>query len=125
MFSSDSLAIFAIVIAGVEILGIAVALRAIMTARTSQGAAAWAIGLVAFPLIALPLYSIFGGRRFRGYVAARRHGDADIQRLASEIADMLERDFAHCDEIEELDEGQLPLHTRIGAHTARLFAPVL
>ncbi len=78
----------------------AIALRAIMTARTSQGAAAWAIGLIAFPLIALPLYSIFGGRRFRGYVAARRHGDADIQRLAAEIGFRLPGDmFTRCPDI--------------------------
>ncbi len=92
MSASDSLTIVAVVYASVELLGVAVALRAIMTARTSQGAAAWAIGLVAFPWLALPLYGVFGGRRFRGYVAARRRGDADIQRLAAVIGVSLPRD---------------------------------
>jgi len=90
---SDSLTLIAIVYAGVEVLGVGAAMRAIMTARTSQGAVAWAIGLVAFPWLALPLYGVFGGRRFRGYVAARRRGDADIQRLAAEIGLSLPRNM--------------------------------
>jgi cardiolipin synthase len=45
--------------------------------------------------------------------------------FASEIAVMLERDFARCDELDELYVHRLPLHTRIDAHCARLFAPVL
>lgn len=81
----DSIAIIAVAYAGVELLAIVVALRAVMTARTSQGAVAWAIGLVTFPWVALPLYGIFGGRRFRGYVAARRQGDEEIHRHAPEI----------------------------------------
>lgn len=85
MFSWDSVTVVAVVYAGVEIIGIAVALRAIMTARTSQGAVAWAIGLITFPWVALPLYGIFGGRRFRGYVAARRRGDEEIHRLLPRI----------------------------------------
>ena len=45
--------------------------------------------------------------------------------FAAEIADMLERDFARCDEIGKTDVSHLPLLTRIGASMARLLAPVL
>ena len=45
--------------------------------------------------------------------------------LASEVADMLDQDFALCDEISQTDVRRLPFLTRISASTARLFAPVL
>jgi cardiolipin synthase len=55
----------------IELVALASAVRAVMHTRTAQGATAWAIGLVAFPLLALPLYAVFGRRKFHGYVAAR------------------------------------------------------
>ena len=45
--------ILTIVIPLVELLGILAAVHAIMNARTSQGAIAWAISLVTFPWLAL------------------------------------------------------------------------
>ena len=48
-------------------LGLLSALRAIMDTRTSQGAVAWVISLVTFPYLALPLYWVFGRRKFLGY----------------------------------------------------------
>jgi cardiolipin synthase len=51
--------IIVIVIPLVELLGILAAMHAIMNARTSQGAIAWAISLVTFPWLALILRSIF------------------------------------------------------------------
>lgn len=59
-------------ITAIQILGIVSAIRAVMDARTPQGASAWAIALIAFPYIALPLFWIFGKRKFEGYVIERR-----------------------------------------------------
>lgn len=56
----------------IEVVGFVMAGRAVMTARTSQGAIAWAISLVTFPLVAVPLYLVFGRRRFERNIAARR-----------------------------------------------------
>jgi cardiolipin synthase len=42
------------------IVGLFVARAAITTARTPQGAAAWVVFLVSFPLVALPAFAIFG-----------------------------------------------------------------
>ena len=42
--------------AGVEILGVLTAVHAVMGVRTAQGAIAWALSLVMFPYVALPLY---------------------------------------------------------------------
>lgn len=63
-----------------EIAAIFSAINAVMRARTSQGAIAWAIALISFPLLSLPLYFIFGRSKFQGYVKARR---INHKRLAS------------------------------------------
>jgi len=60
--------IMAIVVPLVELLDILTAVHAVMNARTSQGAIAWAISLVTFPWLALILYAIFGRNKFNGYV---------------------------------------------------------
>ncbi|MDX1376698.1 MAG: cardiolipin synthase [Burkholderiales bacterium] len=85
MIDGETFTLYAAIFIVVELIAIAAALRAVMTARTSQGAVAWAIALVTFPWITLPLYAVFGGRKFRGYRLARRSGDADIRALARRI----------------------------------------
>jgi len=52
------------------------AIHAGLTVRTSQGAVAWTISLVAFPLIALPLYLTFGRTKFQGYIESLRRINA-------------------------------------------------
>jgi len=69
----------------IELAAIAAAIEAIMRARTPQGAIAWSLFLVMFPLVALPAYLFLGDRKFSGYVDARRSGDAPLQLLAREI----------------------------------------
>jgi len=49
-------------------LSLLAAVHAGLTVRTSQGAVAWVVSLVAFPPIALPLYLAFGRSRFHGYI---------------------------------------------------------
>ena len=56
----------------VYVTGILSAIHAVISSRTSQGALAWALSLVFMPLVALPLYAVFGRGRFNGYVEARR-----------------------------------------------------
>lgn len=58
-----------------QIAAVVFAFKAIQTARTSQGAAAWAVFLVALPVIAVPAYLFLGSWRFRGYIVARREVD--------------------------------------------------
>ncbi|MGH8283326.1 MAG: cardiolipin synthase, partial [Gammaproteobacteria bacterium] len=60
------------VIAAIHILGLIAAAHATLTARTSQGAIAWAVSLVFMPYLALVPYLIFGRSKFAGYVEARR-----------------------------------------------------
>lgn len=68
-----------------EIAAIVAAIEVLLRARTPQGAIAWSLSLVIFPLLALPAYLILGDRKFSGYVDARRSGDQPLQRLARDI----------------------------------------
>ena len=68
-----------------EFAAIAAAVEALLRARTPQGAIAWSLSLVMFPLLALPLYLLLGDRKFSGYIDARRSGNQPLQRLAREI----------------------------------------
>lgn len=85
MIDGQKLTLYAAIFLVVEIVAIIAALRAVMTARTAQGAVAWVIALVTFPWVSLPLYAVFGGRKFHGYRRTRRSGDADIRALARRI----------------------------------------
>jgi cardiolipin synthase len=73
---TGSLGMLAIAYGILEVLAISAAVHAVFNARSAQGSTAWAIALVAAPLIALPSYLVFGRNRFSGYVDARR--DADL-----------------------------------------------
>ncbi|RLA18931.1 MAG: cardiolipin synthase [Gammaproteobacteria bacterium] len=68
-----------------EICAIVAALEALFYARTSQGAIAWTLFLIMFPILGLPVYLIFGGRKFSGYVNARQAGSKPLHKMAQEI----------------------------------------
>ncbi|WP_239057821.1 cardiolipin synthase [Pseudodesulfovibrio sp. JC047] len=71
-----------------EITAVITAVIAIHDTRTPQGAVAWAISLVTFPLLALPLYWIFGRSKFHGYVDAIRTGQKEFLRLIGDAHDI-------------------------------------
>ena len=81
------LSLLGVLAVATEILGVLTAIHAIMAARTAQGAIAWALSLVMFPLhyVALPLYWVFGRNKFEGYVDARRVGDTEIHHIAQQV----------------------------------------
>lgn len=55
-----------------EAIAILSAVHALFTVRTAQGTIAWIVGLVAFPILGLPLYWFFGSRRFESHSQAMR-----------------------------------------------------
>ena len=70
-------------------LGIWGAVDVIMKGRTAQGTTAWALALVFTPWVSLPLYMVFGERKFEGYVRARRSGIREIDHAAASLAEEL------------------------------------
>ncbi len=76
-----------------ELLAIAMAVHAIKTVRSSQASIAWAVSLVTFPYLALPLYWIFGRRKFHGYVETIRMGHEAHARQVDEIIFRLKTEY--------------------------------
>ena len=70
-----SLGFLAVAYIVLEVAGIIAAVHAVFNSRSAQGSTAWAVSLVALPLLTLPLYLVFSRNRFSGYVDARRHSD--------------------------------------------------
>ena len=63
----DYFSLFTLAYALLELIAIAAALEAILKTRTAQGAIAWFLSLIFMPLLVLPLFLVFGSRRFQGY----------------------------------------------------------
>ncbi len=70
-----------------QVLAIVFILRSIQTARTPQGAVAWASFLFFLPFIAVPVYFFLGNWRYQGYIIARRKAEAVIAGVKRQKAD--------------------------------------
>jgi cardiolipin synthase len=55
-----------------------IAFEAIRRSRTPQGAVGWAVFLFAWPILAVPLYLLFGYARVQSYSEARREADLGL-----------------------------------------------
>ena len=60
------------------VAGAVIAFEAIRRARTPQGAVGWAVFLAAWPILAVPLYLLFGYARVQSYAEARREADLGL-----------------------------------------------
>ena len=56
-----------LIITTLHLMGVGTALHALYYSRSAQGAIAWILLLVMFPILTLPAYFIFGRTRFGGY----------------------------------------------------------
>ena len=72
------------------VAGFIAAGHAILSARTSQGAIAWSVSLVAMPFIAVPAYLVFGRNKFEGMVGAYELRQNEIDDLVAELRENLE-----------------------------------
>jgi cardiolipin synthase len=62
-----------------HVAGLGLAVHAVMSTRTSQGAIAWTVSLVSFPYVAVPAYLVLGRSKFNGYVTARQLDAAETE----------------------------------------------
>ncbi|HEY5707300.1 MAG TPA: cardiolipin synthase [Terrimicrobiaceae bacterium] len=77
--------ILSLVFLAVEVLAVASAVHALFTVRTAQGTIAWVIGLISFPWLGLPLYWIFGSRRFDAHSKAMKQVLIEHQEKIHEV----------------------------------------
>lgn len=73
-----------------HLLGLASAMHAAVTNRTAQGAVAWGVSLTTLPVLTVPLYWVFGRRKFEGYVEAWNDRQKDVEGLIAHLRDVLE-----------------------------------
>ena len=83
--------IFYIVFFVIELIAIASAVHALFTVRTTQGTIAWVIGLVCLPWLALPMYWMFGSRRFDAYSSAMKQKLTEHHSKVHEVRQEMER----------------------------------
>jgi len=72
-----------------HLLGFASSIHAVMVNRTAQGAIAWGVSLNTFPYLAVPMYWVFGRRKFEGYVESWQDRQEDVQALVGRVHDAL------------------------------------
>ena len=63
-----------------QLAGLFLAGRVILSNRSTHGTIAWALSLVMFPVLSVPLYLVFGRNRLASYIEARRRIDRDFMR---------------------------------------------
>src|SRR5690606_15921758 len=68
-----------LLVAAIYLLAILSATRAILHTRTAQGSMAWVLALLLMPFLTLPLYWVFGRKKFHGYVSRRQRSLARTQ----------------------------------------------
>ena len=83
--------IAAVVLVLFYVMAIVSALEAILKARTAQGAVAWTISLLTFPLLSVPLYLVFGRNKFDGYLEKRDEIEAESLRLIQRTSGTVEQ----------------------------------
>ena len=83
--------IFAVVLVLFYVMAIVSALEAILKARTAQGAVAWTISLLTFPLLTVPLYLVFGRNKFDGYLDKRDTIEEESLRLVQRTSSSIEQ----------------------------------
>lgn len=83
--------IFVVLASILHLLGIVSAIKAIMESRTPQGAIAWAIGLITFPYVAVPVYWVFGRSKFKGFVKLLREEKSETGQMAREYLEHLKK----------------------------------
>ena len=94
LFSSWTL--WTIVILVTQIFAILSIMNVVMRARTVTGTWAWALALFSFPVLAVPLYWIFGRRTFRGYFERMRDVREKHEDLMEEVSEALRPHFIDC-----------------------------
>ncbi len=73
-----------------HVLGFFSSIHAVMTNRTAQGAIAWGVSLNTFPYVTVPMYWVFGRRKFEGYVEAWNDRQKEVEELVTRIHETLD-----------------------------------
>ena len=69
---AEKITIGSILLIGAELIALLTVAKIVMSSRSAAGVWGWAMSVIAFPFVAVPLYWILGRQEFNGYVDRRR-----------------------------------------------------
>lgn len=105
----------------IQITGFYFAITAVISSRSPQGSIAWALSLVTFPLVSIPLFVIFGTRRFQGYIEARRKGEHAISKVGQGVQEILSRfEVRTSDSLDQIELQNLAMLPMVGGNKLNL-----
>ena len=81
---AEKLTVGGIILLGAEVIALVTVFNVLLSTRSAAGAWGWGMALLAFPLVAVPVYWVFGRREFNGYGERRRevlHNKEDLLSL--------------------------------------------
>jgi len=84
-------------IALLHLLGLLLAVRALLIARTPQSAIGWSLGLIFLPYLAIPLFLVFGQSRFSGYTLSGRNENAALDEMRQRVLEAVKPHEARLD----------------------------
>lgn len=79
---------FSVILAIAYFFAVVTVVRALFEVRTPQGTAAWCVFLLSFPFIAVPLFWIFGRRKFNGYKSPRLRTQVATQPFSERVLEL-------------------------------------
>ncbi|MDF1813364.1 MAG: cardiolipin synthase [Verrucomicrobiales bacterium] len=94
---AEKLTIGGIILIGAEVIAIITVVNVLLSTRSAAGAWGWGMALLAFPLVAVPVYWVFGRREFNGYVEKRREVLHKKEDLLDTLISTLEPHYATLD----------------------------
>lgn len=103
-FVYDWLTLTSVVLFAFQIAGILSVIHALRRVRTAQATIAWCVGLLAQPVIVVPLYWVFGRSRFFGYRELIRSALSEHRGPARDYREHLQR------AVDANKQNLLPLH---------------
>lgn len=77
-----------------EILAVLTIINVVMKARSAAGAWGWAMAMLAFPFLAVPLYWILGRQQFKGYMEQLEIAQESNEEVFEDLITTLEPHFA-------------------------------
>ena len=104
---AEKITIGTLILLGAELIAILTVINVVMSSRSATAAWGWAMSVVAFPIVAVPLYWIFGREKFQGYVERRREVLHRQEDLLDTLMKTLEPYYATLTEEEERYGGVL------------------
>lgn len=93
--SAYELTLFGATLALFELVALWMVVFVLLDGRTSQGTLAWILGLIFMPFVGVPLFLLFGRRRFTGYLQARQRDSRDFDQALPQSARKQILELAH------------------------------